>query len=213
MRTRITAICFLVIAPIASAAIVDRAAITVGNQVITESEIVRRIRLQAFQSGMLPDFSDNSRRETAQRLIDLKLVQREMDLGRYERTTAERPLAMVDAFTAEHFRSSPEALRLALETVNLTVADLQTEFAEQIDLLSFTSLRFKPAVEVKDQEIEDYYRIHFQPKPGQAPAALADVRASIEDILATQRADVALDAWLKELRSRTRIVYLEKELQ
>jgi len=213
MRIRPTALCFLATALMASAAIVDRAAITVGNQVITESEIVRRIRLQAFQSGMLPDFSDKSRRETAQRLIDLKLVQREMDLGRYERTTPERPLAMVDAFAAEHFRSSSEALRLALESVNLTVADLQTEFAEQIDLLSFTSLRFKPAVEVKDQEIEDYYRVHFPPKEGQIRSALADVRASIEDILATQRADLALDAWLKDLRSRTRIVYLEKELQ
>src|SRR4051812_15792391 len=90
---------FCVVAAAANAAIVDRTAVTLGTRVITESEILRRIRLTAFQSGNLPDYSDKSRREAAQRLIDLKLVEREMDLGHYTRTDPERAKAMVDAFT------------------------------------------------------------------------------------------------------------------
>ncbi len=203
----------LLAAAAASATIVDRTAVTVGNRVITESEILRRIRLQAFQAGEFPVINDKTRREAAQRLIDLKLVEREMEVGHYAKTPPERAKALVDAFTAEHFQSSPEALRLALAGLQLTPDDLQEEFAEQADFLSFTSLRFKPAVDISDQAIEDYFHAHFAPKPGEPTVALADVRSSIEQTLVAEKTDEALDAWLKDQRERTRIVYLEKELE
>jgi hypothetical protein len=188
--------------------IVDRIAITFGSKVITESEIIRRIRLAAFQNGQLPDYSETSRREAAQRLIDLKLVEREMEVGHYSRTPPDQAKALVDAFTAEHFRSSPEALRLALAGLDLTPADLQRELAEQADLLSFTSLRFRPAVEISDQEIEEYFHRHLTA----GSVTLDEARPNIEQILANQRADLDLDAWLRDQRTHTRINYLEKEL-
>jgi hypothetical protein len=203
----------LLIAVTASAAIVDRTAVTVGNRVITESEVLRRIRLQAFQAGDFPVINDKTRREAAQRLIDLKLVAREMELGHYARTPPERAKALVDAFTAEHFQSSPDALRIALAGLQLTPDDLQAEFAEQADFLFFTSLRFKPAVDIAEQAIEDYFHAHFAPKPGEPAVNLADVRSGIEQTLIAQKTDEALDAWLKDQRERTRIVYLEKELE
>lgn len=211
MRTAISI--FGLLALTMNAAIVDRTAVTVGTKVITESEILRRIRLQAFQAGEFPVINDAARKEAAQRLIDLKLVEREMELGHYARTAPERAKALVDAFAAEHFQSSPEALRIALAGIQLTTDDLQAEFAEQADFLSFTSLRFKPAVEISDQAIEEYFRSHFTPQTGAPPVALAEVRASIEQTLITEKTDQALDAWLKDQRSRTRIVYLEKELE
>jgi hypothetical protein len=197
----------------ASAAIVDRSAVTVGNRVITESDILRRIRLQAFQSGEFPVINEKTRREAAQRLIDLKLVEHEMEVGHYAKTPPERAKALVDAFTAEHFQSSPEAMRIALASMQLTPDDLRAELAEQADFLSFTSLRFKPGVEIADPAIEEYFHAHFAPKPGEPPVALADVRLDIEQTLIAEKTDQALDAWLREQRERTRIVYLEKELQ
>jgi hypothetical protein len=213
MRIRRAILGILLTAATASAAIVDRTAVTVGNRVITESEILRRIRLQAFQAGDFPVINDKTRREAAQRLIDLKLVDREMELGHYARTPPERANALVDAFTAEHFQSSPDALRIALAGLQLTPGDLQAEFAEQADFLSFTSLRFRPAVDIPEQAIEEYFRTHFAPKPGEAAVSLTDVRSSIEQTLIAQKTDEALDAWLKDQRERTRIVYLEKELE
>jgi len=213
MRMRLAIPGILVIAVTASAAIVDRSAVTVGNRVITESEILRRIRLQAFQAGEFPVINDKTRREAAQRLIDLKLVDREMELGHYTKTPPERAKTLVDAFTAEHFQSSPDALRIALAGLQLTPDDLQAEFAEQADFLSFTSLRFRPAVDIPEQAIEEYFRTHFTPKPGEPAVKLADVRSGIEQTLIAERTDQALDAWLKDQRERTRIVYLEKELE
>jgi hypothetical protein len=203
----------LLAAVAASSTIVDRTAVTVGNRVITESEILRRIRLQAFQAGEFPVINDKTRREAAQRLIDLKLVEREMELGHYATTPPERAKALVDAFTAEHFQSSPDALRIALAGLQLTPGDLQAEFAEQADFLSFTSLRFKPAVDIPDRAIEEYFRTHFPPKPGEPAVSLADVRSGIEQTLIAGKTDEALEAWLKDQRERTRIVYLEKELE
>lgn len=210
MRTKLTLA--LLIATTAFAAIVDRTAITVGPKVITDSEITRRIRLAAFQNGELPEFNDKTRHEAAQRLVDLKLVEREMDLGHYVRATPDKAKTLMDAFTAEHFRSSPEALRIALSTMNLTTDDLLAEFAEQADLLSFTALRFRPAVDVSEQDIEAYYHSQMEGKVNPL-MSLADARASIEETLMSERTDKALDAWLQDQRKRTRIVYLEKELE
>jgi hypothetical protein len=215
MRTRFIVSLLLASLPVA-AVIVDRTAITVGNKVITDSEIIRRLRLSAFQNTETPEYSLDARREAAQRLIDLKLVEHEMDLGHYARTTPDRSKALLDSFTAEHFQSDPDALRKALANLDLTPDDLQMEFAEQEDLLSFTSLRFRPAVEISDSEIEEYYRNHVQTGAANTSVpsiSLADSRPKIEQILANERADLDLDAWLRDQRTRTKIVYLEKDLQ
>jgi hypothetical protein len=217
MRARLSMVgCIALIALPVLGVLVDRTAITVGNKVITDREIIRRIRLAAFQNGEPPDLSITARREAAQRLIDLKLVEREMDVGHYTRTPAAKADEILAAFTKEHFRDSSESVRLSLAAIDLTPADLRAEFAEQADLLLFTSLRFRPAVEVSDKEIEEYYENHIVAealKTGAVPLSLADARSSIEEILANERADLDLDAWLQDQRKRTRIVYLEKELQ
>ncbi len=211
----------------ASAALVDRVAITVGNKVITESEIVRRIRLAAFQNGLQPDYGLAARREAARSLIDLKMVEREMDLGHYPRTEPEREMdlghyprteperakTLLAAFTAEHFRSSPEALRMALAGSSLASADLMEELAEQNDLTSFLDLRFRPSVQISDAEIEKYFHENIESKNPVPPVELSDVRTGIEQILAAHRADQDLDAWLQDQKKRTKIVYVVEDLQ
>jgi hypothetical protein len=218
MRTRLISLVslFVTIAIPLSAVIVDRSAITVGNKVITDSAIIRRIRLAAFQNGVVPDLSLAARREAAQRLIDLTLVAREMDVGNYVRESSDQSAAQLSAFTAEHFKGSAEAARLALSVLGLTAADLQADLAEQTDFESFVELRFLPAVaQASDQEVEEYYRNHVvsAAKPGETPPPLADSRAKIEQILANERADLELNAWLRDQRAHTRITYLESALQ
>ena len=163
----------------------DRTAITVGNKVITDSEITRRIRLAAFQNGQLSDLSLASRREAAQRLIDLKLVEREMDLGHYTRTSPADAAQLLATFTTEHFQSSPE-VRLSLAAiVSLPSSCRPNSPNKPTFFFSFTTLRFRPAVEVSDQEIEQYYRNHIQNSAN--PVSYADARSGIEEILANER--------------------------
>jgi hypothetical protein len=174
------------------AAIVDRVAITVGNKVITESEIDLRIRLTAFENDEKPDLGPAARRQAAQRLIDQKLVEREMDVGRYPRVVPQ---------AAKQLTSSE-----ALKEYGLTPEDLARDLAWQSELLTFLSLRFRPAVQVTDQDVEKYF------KEKSLKGEINDVRADIEEKLTGERADKELDLWLQDQRKRTRIEYLEKDL-
>jgi hypothetical protein len=183
----------------AFAVIVDRIAITVGNKVITDSEIDLRIRLTAFENGEKPDFSPAARRVAANRLIDQKLVEHEMDVGHYPRLKAETTAPDTAARDKE------------LAQYGLTPADLEQDLARQADLLNFLNLRFRPSVQVSDQDVRQYFDKQAQPAgPGQV--TLNDMRAQIEQRIAGQRADAEMDTWLKDQRKGTTIVYLEKDL-
>jgi hypothetical protein len=177
-----------------TATIVDRVAITVGNKVITESEIDLRIRLTAFENDEKRDVSLAARRQAAQRLIEQKLVEREMDVGRYPRVTSQPAKPM----------SAAEALKL--KDAGLTPEGLARDLTWQSELLTFLSLRFRPSVQVTDQDVEKYF------KEKSLKGELNDVRADIEEKLTGERADKELDLWLQDQRKRTRIEYLEKDL-
>ena len=183
---------WLMVALPMGAVIVDRVAITVGNKVITESEIDLRIRLTAFENDEKPDLSLASRRVAAQRLIDQKLVEREMEVGRYPRVVPE---------AAKQLTASP-----SLKEYRLTPEDLARDLAWQRELLTFLSLRFRPAVQVTDQDVEKYF------KENSLKGELNDVRAEIEEKLTGERADKELDLWLQDQRRRTRIEYALKDL-
>lgn len=201
------AVILLAAAMPAAAVIVDRVAISAGNRVITESEVELRMRLSAFQNGTPPENTLAARRAAANRLLDQKLVEREMDLGHYPRLNAEGRAQLLRDYAEQYFQSDAAAMVRALAGYHLTLQDLEDDLARQEDLLTFLNLRFRPAVQVSDEAIQTYYRTMTN---RQAP--LEEMRLQIEKLLTNERADVELDAWLKDQRKRTRIEYRDKEL-
>jgi hypothetical protein len=189
----------------ALATIVDRIAITLGPQVITDSEIDQRIRLTAFENGQQPDFSPASRKQAAQRLIDEKLVEHEMTVGHYPGMPDDRKPALLAAYEKDGGAAKLDA---DLKQRGLTRDDLLNDLARQQNLLTFLNLRFRPAVQVPEQDVQKYYREHF----AHANVPLNEVRSAIEQKLTDARADTELDQWLKRQRERTGIEYLEKDL-
>lgn len=202
MRTALLLV--MLIVP-ALATIVDRIAITVGSQIITDSEIDQRIRLTAFENGEQPDFGLASRKQAAQRLIDEKLVEHEMTVGHYPGMPDDRKPALLAAYEKD---GGPARLAGELAKRGLTRNDLMNDLARQQNLLTFLNLRFRPAVQVPEQEIQRYYRQHF----AQANVPLNEVRSAVEQKLTDERADAELDQWLKRQRQRTGIEYPEKDL-
>src|SRR3984885_14331955 len=65
------------------AEIIDRIVITVGNQVITQSQIDDEIRVTAFLNRDKLDLTPDAKKQAASRLIEQALIKREMDLSRY----------------------------------------------------------------------------------------------------------------------------------
>ncbi|HXE65377.1 MAG TPA: hypothetical protein VN519_17670 [Bryobacteraceae bacterium] len=210
------AVLLCLLAASAQAVIVDRIAVVVGDKVITESEIVDRIRLAAFQNHQKADLNLNARRSAAEELIDQRLVEHEMDVGRYPRLDSAQRKALVATYErAEH--TDEAGLVKMLSSYGLSLADLEQELGRQSDLLTFLNLRFRPAVQVTDQDIQKYFDTISSGadknlKKAQA-GALNEVRDQIEQKLTAERADREMDLWLQDQRKRTRIEFLEKNLE
>jgi hypothetical protein len=196
----------------AGATIVDRIAISAGTQVITDSEIEQRIRLTAFENSVAPSFDPAMRKTAAERLIDQKLVEHEMDIGQYPRLSVERRKSLLADYAKENFKSDSAALDKALESYGLSHAELETDLARQADLLTFLSVRFRPAVQIADQDVNRYFQQNIKPKLANSNASIEEFRSQIETLLTNQRADTDMEAWVKEQRRRTKIRYLEPEL-
>ena len=202
-----------VLAGLAGAAIVDRIAVSVGNRVITDSEIDQRLRLTAFQNAQKVNMSGEARKQAAERLIDQRIVEREMDVGHFPRHAEGKGKELVDGWAKENFNADAEAMGRALTRYGLGVRDLEIYLLRQSDLLTFLSLRFRPAVQVSDQEVQQYFRDKIQPKNPGANMNLNNSRAEIERQLTNDRADSDLEAWLQDQRGRVHIEYHEEDLK
>jgi hypothetical protein len=201
---------------LARAEIIDRIAISVGSTVTTAGEVDRAIRVTAFQNGVRPNFRPASRRETAQRLVDQKLVRREMELSRYPQPDPSEADPLLAQLRVGRYRSDTE-FQQALKDYGVTEQDLRDALLWELTLVRFIEMRFRPAIQITNQELEDYFEKVVRP-PAQAartgqPVTLEDYRSRIEEKLAGQRADQEVENWLKEARKRTVIEVHEEAFQ
>lgn len=198
------------------AEIIDRIAVTVDNQVITTSEITLEIRLTAFLNGDQLDFSPAARRNAANRLIEQKLIRREMEVGRYSAPSGGNVEPMLKEVQEQRFPGSGEYSR-ALAQYGITEEELKTYLLWQLTLLRFLDIRFRPGVEVTDAQIQSYFdknRAEFEARAGGSRnTTLDDVRDQIRRMLTEEGVDRQMDEWLAEARKRSRIEFHEEAFQ
>lgn len=197
------------------AEIIDRIAVSVGSTIITATEVDRAIRVTAFQNGVDLDFRPAKRRETAQRLVEQKLIQREMELSRSPQPDPSEANPLVGQLRSRY--QSDAEFQKALKDYGVTEQELRDALLWELTLVRFIEVRFRPAIQVTNQELEDYFekivRAAAQTaQPGQ-PVSLDDYRSRIEEKLAGERADQELDKWLKEARKRTDIEVHEEAFE
>ncbi len=190
---------------------IDQIAVTVDNQVIASSEIDEALRVAAFLDREKPDLSPAARRRMADRLIEQILVRREMELTRYPEPS---PSEIAETLRQVKRRFAGDAqFQQELAAYKLAQRQVESALRRQITLLRFIDLRFRPEVQVQENEVMQYYETVFLPeirKKGVTPEpAFDDVRAQCEDALTAERVDKRVDAWLAEARSRARIEYDE----
>jgi hypothetical protein len=196
----------------ARAEIIDRIAVSVGNRVITEADLDREIRITAFLNGDKADFSPANKRQTAQRMVDQRLVRTEMEVSRYRLPApAESDSALADL--KSRFPDDA-AYRAALAQYGIREDDLTNRLLWQLTLVRFIDVRFRPGIQIGDEEVRKYFDERLRPgltqqHPGQSPS-FDDYRDSIEQTLISRAADQQVDQWLKEARRRTRIEYRDE---
>jgi hypothetical protein len=208
--------CALAMALVARGEIVDRIAASVGNRVITASDLDRELRVAAFQDGVKPDFSAARRRATVQAMIEQKLIQLELSNSRYPLPSAADLVPAIDQFKKEHFAGDAE-YRAGLAACGITEDDFKELLLWQRTLLLFIQVRFETGVQLGPREVEDFFEKTVKPAaeaahPGQ-PVSLEDFRAQIERTLTGKHADEQLDQWLRGVRGRTNVVIHEEVLE
>jgi hypothetical protein len=202
-------LCILAIVTVCRAEIIDRIAVTVGDRVITDSEIVREIRLTAFLNSEPVDFGPESKRKTADRLVEQRLIQIENDASLYPPPSQEAVDQMLKR-QRDRF-PSPPGYQDALRRYGIAEPELRAHLQRQLTTLRFLELRFRPGIQVSEEEIASYFAQRLAPQlqkahPG-AEFLLSDYREQVEQALIDERVDYASDVWLKEARNHTRIEF------
>jgi hypothetical protein len=174
------------------AAVVDRVAVVVGNQVFTESEVNEEVRLTEFLNQQPLDLSPQQRRAAAERLVDQQLLRNEMQMSNFPAPAPESADGLLREFQREHY-GSEAGLRAALAKYGLTEDELKQHLLWQVTLLRFTDVRFGAGLA----------------PPGQPGANRTAAGSAPEDNAIDER----MDTWLKQARTQTRVQFIPEAFQ
>jgi parvulin-like peptidyl-prolyl isomerase len=190
---------FLTVALVSAthAAVLDRLAMVVGNQVFTEGEVQDEVRLTQFLNQQPLDLGPEQRRAAAERLVDQQLIRNEMQIGGYPQPSQSEADAMLRNFRQEHYRSIAQ-FRAALEKYGITEEQLKQHLLWQLAAVRFTDARFRPV-----------------PAPTLPAPSIqtADRLRAGADAPAGNSVDQQMDAWLKTARSQIRIDFKKEAFQ
>jgi len=195
------------------AEIIDRVAISVGNQVITEGQVDLEVRVTDFLNHESLDLSAMQRKKAADRLIEQTLIKRDMEFSHYPLPVmADADPSLLDV-KANY--SGAAQYRDALEGYRITEEDLKERLLWELTVLRFIDYRFRPGIQILDSEVRAYYRQQLPEwRQGGKPAPeLSEVRSQITELLTQQRIDESLDRWLADTRLQVAIHYHDEALR
>lgn len=200
-----------------AAEVVDRIAISIGSQVVTQSMLRRQLRLSAFFGNREPDYSPNALKDAADRLIDQALIRREIELTKYTPVPMSEVNERVEAFKQRR-NLNQQQLVAALAKYGFTEDDFKEEYHWQLTLQRFIEYRFRPSIQVNEAEIAEYYNKTFVPQymasnPGVPPPALEQVHTRIVNVVASEKSTTTLFRWLETSRQQIRIRFFDEALK
>ncbi|MCZ2079191.1 MAG: hypothetical protein LC130_29850 [Bryobacterales bacterium] len=210
------AVCPLLLLAVASHGVggelIDRIAVRVDGTIITQSEIVRDIRITAFLDGRPVVLNPDTMRKAAERLVERALIRREMDANRYPPAQLVEANHLLDQIKGRF--ASKDIFTNTLAEYAIGEDDVRDHLLLQLTTLRFIEYRFRPAIQVAPRDIETYYETVFLPQAGQSHTQrippLDEVRGDIEKILTNQRVDQSLDRWLQETRLQVDIEFQDE---
>ena len=211
MAIRIRPVLFLTLALAAPGETLDRVAVTVGKFVISEQDLLRDIRISAFLDGSVPDFRGPQKRKTAERLIDQYLVLQDAAETRAALPSAESTAALLAPLKAR-YTSEPEYLA-ALAKAQISDAGLRAHLLAGLRMLRYTSVRFRPQMQVSEEGLRAYYDALMEQNPNGPAQSFEENRSQVEKLLTDQQTMQSLDDWLKMMRAESQIRYREAVFQ
>ena len=190
--------------------IVDRIVVTLGQGIITLSDVWEDYRIESLLERLPAEPLDEEHiRKIAERLVDQALLEQEMETSRFP----EVPAADVEQQMTEIRRGflSNGTFQRALEEYELEETQVRRRVALTTRTLRFINFRFRPGVQVDEAAIERYYRETLLPdlraRQVRELPRLAEVSQRIREILVEQRINERYSSWIKDLRERMPIQF------
>ncbi|HVB98984.1 MAG TPA: hypothetical protein VNJ12_06580 [Candidatus Dormibacteraeota bacterium] len=190
------------LAPAAAAQqVVDRIVARIGNGVITQSQIVELGRFQQLVDGR--------EQPSAQRLRDLAdqwIVHREAALNAFPAPGAQE-LQRAFAGLEKRFGSAA-AFEKRLKEIGLTRSEARGLLGREIFLNHYLDYKFRPEVQVDEQEIEAYYRNTLAPqlkKTGQAVPSIESVADRVREVLVERGVTERAGRWLDQMQQQWKV--------
>jgi hypothetical protein len=196
------------------AQVVDRLAIAVGHQVITELQLDEELRTTAMLNHKPVTRDLESRRQAADRLVQQLLIKSEMELSHYplpEKEAIDRYLNQI-----KELNGGNAGYQKALKDFELNEDTLREHLELQLTSLQFIGYRFRPDSSVSDADVEAAYKqkvAFWKFTHTGEPPSLDAAREVLRTTLVEERTDAALSNWLAESRKQVNIVYFDKDLQ
>ncbi|MEQ1883462.1 MAG: hypothetical protein ABL967_00245 [Bryobacteraceae bacterium] len=186
---------------------IDRLAATVGIHVIAESEAIADVRITAFIDNKPPVINGEAKKKSVDRLIDQYLVLQDAALARAPLPTAADLAPLVEPIRVRY--ASAAEFTSALARAGITEEDLRAHLLAGLQMMRYSDLRFRPEVQISDQDLRDYYG-QLKSKLGPNPPDFDDARDQVEGLLTAERTLEAMDRWLGMTRHDTRVLYHEE---
>jgi peptidyl-prolyl cis-trans isomerase SurA len=190
---------------------IDRIAVIVGNRVIKASDIDRDIRVTAFLNRQKADSSSQTKKQSAERLIDQQLIRDEIATGNYRRPAESEVETLETQLVRDRFAGAASNLDKALAQYGLSHEQLDTQLLWQLTVLRFIDQRFRTGVYVSDDDLQKYVQQHQAALRKDNPGASQDaLQAKAREILEGERINQNFTQWLEQKRMSTRIEYKQE---
>ena len=181
--------------------VMDRIVARVETDIILLSDVRQLSRYQTFLDG-----KPQSDADILNRLIDQWIVRSEASVARFPQPSDEDVNRSIERLKRSF--SSPEEFRARQQQTGITDDEIRNFVRAQLYLSNYLDTRFRPAIQIDENAIEDFYKSRVVPRAEsrkQTPPTLENARDFIQEALVQRAINEQADRWLKESRTRVRV--------
>jgi hypothetical protein len=182
--------------------VLDRIVATVGQQVITLSDVRAAVGL-----GLLPESSSLPIGAVVERLVDRELMRAEIDRFGVVAPTPELLTSRIEAIRKRF--ANQQAFDAALEAHGLSDARFRAWVADDWRIEQYIQQRFDAASQPTDEDVLQYFQSREPEfsRNGQPPR-FEEIRDEVRRRLLSSRRQALVDDWIAGLKRRTEIVMM-----
>jgi hypothetical protein len=187
--------------------VVDRIVARVETDIILLSDVHQLNRYQVFLDGKA-----QSDAEILNRLIDQWIVRSEAIVARFPQPSDDDVNRSIERLKRSF--SSPEEFQERQKQSGIADEEIRRFLRAQLYLSNYLDSRFRPAIQIDEKAVEDFYRTRVVPRAesrGQTPPTLDNARDFIQEALVQRAINEQADRWLKESRARVRVEIMPDE--